>query len=339
MRVAGVDLARGFGLLAVFVAHTAPVGGDSPLFLRWLQLSDHVAAPLFTLLMGVSAGLAFSTAAAAGGQESRLFRRGFAIRAAALIVLGLLAGLAGTNVIPILSYLGVVALLLLPVLALRARWIILLSAVATALSAAIMPLAATATTDLYMQAALHPETAWPARTGATLVGFFFSDYGYRVSGLLALALAGLAVAKVRLTGRRVLGLAAVGTALVAVGVAGYAATGWSLVPYSGTATELVKAIGLACLALAACCGLAETPLARFLAPVSVLGTMTLTFYLAHIAVLGLWARLTGVPDDSWLMLFSLCAGSLIGAWLLRRHRRGPVESLVSVFARGTRVPA
>ena len=352
MRILGVDLARGFALVAVFVAHTAPIGGDSPLGIRWLQLSDHVAAPLFTLLLGVSAGLASRASATAIAADTatatatdtvsapdrvdarRAFRCSFALRGILLVALGLLAGLAGAQVIPILHYLGVVSLLLVPVLFLRARWLLLLAAVTVIVSAVAMPLALSVQLNLIVDAATG-GFAWGDQTAATLIGFFFSDYGYRVSGLLAFALTGLAVSKVALTTRRgLVGLGLAGALLIAVALVGFAVTGGSLVPYSGTAPELLKAVGLACLALAVCCGLASTPVARLLAPVSALGSVTLTFYLAHIAVLGMWAHLTSASDDSWPLLLGLCAGSLLGAWLLRRRwRRGPAEWLVWTLTR------
>lgn len=331
MRVPGVDLARGFALLAVFIAHTAPVDTYSPLALRWLQISDHVAAPLFTLLLGISAGLAWQSS---GSGDSRAFRRSFALRGVSLIVLGILAGFIGAAIIPILHYLGVVSLLLLPLFTLRARWLLALAAGMTVVSAALMPVVGSTRMELIIHALTTPETAWFDNTIAMLLGFCFSDYGYRVSGLLVFALVGLAIARIGFAGRRPLGIALAGAGLVAVAVAGYALTGWSLAPYSGTAAELMKATGLACLALAACCGLSSTPLTRILTPMSALGTLTLTFYLAHILVLGIWARTTSAPDDSWPMVLALCAGSLLGAWLLRRRwRHGPAEWLVATISR------
>lgn len=333
MRIPGVDLARGFALLAVFVAHTAPVGPDSPLYLRWMQISDHIAAPLFTLLLGVSAGLA--SRPAVGDRDSRgAFRLTFALRGVALVVLGLLSGLAGAQVVPILHYLGVVALILVPLLFLRARWLLLLSAAAVAISVAAMPLAFDVQVRLVVDAATG-GWVWGDQTASTVIGFLFSDDRYRVSGLLAFALVGLAVSRIALGGRRLLALGAAGAGLIVAAVVAYLITGMSLAPYSGTAPELVKSIGLSCLVLAICCGVATTPGARFLTAVTALGTVTLTFYLAHIIVLGVWARLTPATDDSWPMVIGLCAGSLVGAWLIRkRWRHGPVEWLVGRVSRG-----
>ncbi|MFF2773188.1 acyltransferase family protein, partial [Streptomyces bacillaris] len=157
------------------------------------------------------------------------------------------------------------------------------------------------------------------------------DYGYRVSTLLVWALAGLAISRVGLRGRRrLVTLGSTGVGLICAAVVASTLSLGTLEPHSGSAPELLKGLGLACLAIAACCGLASTPVIRTLKPVTALGTMTLTFYLAHIAALGLWTRLTGMLDDKWSILFALSVGSLLGAWLIRRRwGRGPAEWLMA----------
>ncbi|WP_426623071.1 DUF418 domain-containing protein [Leifsonia sp. McL0607] len=146
------------------------------------------------------------------------------------------------------------------------------------------------------------------------------------------ALSGLAISRVALTGRgRLLALGTTGICLVVAAALLSAMTLGTLEPHSGSAPELLKGLGLACIAITSCCGLAATPAAPFLRPLTALGSMTLTFYLAHIAALCLWTRLTGMTDDKWSILFALSAGSLIAAWLIRqRWRRGPVEWLVAL---------
>jgi uncharacterized membrane protein YeiB len=333
LRNLGVDLARGLALLAVFVAHTAPIGPSSPMPERLLLAANDLAAPLFTLLFGTSAGLA-ARAARREGRSRAQFRLFFAVRAAVLIVFGVLAVIIQPAVIPILHYLGAVGLLLLPVLYLRARWLLLLSAGMVALSAIAMPSAQVVQMNLRMQALEADGSGWVANSAATLVGFVFCDYGYRVSALLAFALAGLAVGRIAVTGwGRLTSLFLVGGALVAVGLGVSTLTGISAAAYAGTAPELVKSIGLACVVLAVSCALAATPVRRALVPITALGTLSLTFYLGHILVLAAWWHLTHLPDDSWKMVLFLCLGSLLGAWLIRlRWRRGPAEWLVHRIA-------
>lgn len=329
MRITGLDLARGFALLAVFVAHTAPIGPNSPVPLNWLEFADDIAAPLFTTLVGVSAGLAVRNAAVAGPVPRGRLVVAFAVRGVLLIVLGLLAGLAGATVIPILHYLGAVTLLLLPVLFLRPRWLVALSAAMVIVSSLALEPASKLHKWLMIESIVE-QSLW-AELGKHLVGFFFADYGYRVSSLLVWALAGLAISRLVFAERqRIRGLAVAGLALLVAATALSTVTGGTLSSYSGTAPELLKSLGLACTIIALSCWLASTPFVKVLGPVITLGSMTLTFYLAHIAALGLWTRLTGMTDDKWSILFALCAGSLITAALIRRRwRRGPLEWLMA----------
>jgi hypothetical protein len=123
-----------------------------------------------------------------------------------------------------------------------------------ALSAAIGP--ATSLRHSLMRQAIIDDSLW-IDAAQNLVGFFFTDYGYRVSALAVWALAGLAISRV-----------------------------------------------------------------------------ALTFYLAHIAALGMWTRLTGLSDDKWSILLALSVGSLAAAWLIRlRWRRGPAEWLTARVSR------
>ncbi len=333
MRILGVDLARGLALLAVFVAHTAPIGSSSPLPERLLMVADDLAAPLFTLLFGVSAGLA-ARAAQRQGRPRAEFRLFFASRAAVLIGLGLFADFIQPAVVPILHYLGAVGLLLLPALFLRARWLLVLTAAAVAVSAIAMPPAQEWQMNLRLQALQSGGAGWAYDAAATMVGFVFSDFGYRVSGLLAFALAGLVVGRIALHSRgRVTGLFMTGGALMAAGLGARALTGISASAYAGTGPELVKAIGLACVVLAVSCAIAATRAHRALVPVTALGTLTLTFYIGQILVLAAWWHMTGLPDDSWKMVLTLSSGSLVGAWLIRRQwRHGPAEWLVQLVA-------
>lgn len=334
MRLLGVDLARGLALLAVFVAHTAPIGPSSPMPERLLMGADDIAAPLFILLFGVSAGLA-ARAAEGEGRSRGQFRLFFAVRAGTLIAFGLLADFIQPAVIPILHYLGTVALLLLPALYLGARWLLLLSASMVVMSATAMPYAQAAQMSLRRQALQGDGSGWVGNSAAALVGFVFSDYGYRVSALLAFALAGLAVGRIAVAGwGRISCLFLAGGALLAIGLGMSTLTGISAAAYAGTAPELIKSTGLAAVVLAVSCALAATPIRHALVPVTALGALSLTFYLGHILVLAAWWHLTGQPDDSWKMLLFLGVGSLLAAWLIRlRWRRGPAEWLVHRVAR------
>ncbi|AGW42372.1 hypothetical protein O159_24250 [Leifsonia xyli subsp. cynodontis DSM 46306] len=339
MRILGVDLARGVALLAMFVAHTAPLTRESPFPLKLLTFSDHFAMPLFAVMIGVSAGLASRNALADGQRASQSrFRNGFAIRGLLLIALGILAGFFGAQVYPILHYCGAVCLLLLPFLFVRARWLAGATVAAAVVSSALMPIIADGTLALWsMHGALLP------RLLTMVAGFFFFDPAYRVTSVLAFALVGLAIARTGFRTRAMLTTGAAGAALLAAGFVSASLFGVAVSPHSGTLPELSVSTGWALIVLAVCALTGEiaarpgSTLGRALSPVAALGSMTLTFYIAQLAVLGVWTRFFSPSDDHWWMLALLSGGSLAGAVLFRRFLGGgPLERMVAVIAYGGR---
>lgn len=320
LRLVGVDLARGLGLLGVFVAHTAPASGVRAIDIV-LNISEHVSAPLFTLILGVSLGLMTQRGRKDARERPRL-RRQLAVRALLLVILGIAVGYLGAQVIPILSYFGVVVLLLIPLMFVRTRWLIVPAAMLVALS----PLAQSFVPGLLggwltngLAASGQPLPFRDPVSG--LASFLFYDPGYRVSGLLVFALAGLAASRYLASTRMLFAIATIGGGLVGLAVILSSASGATLAAYSGSVPELLKATGLALIILGACCLLvaaagaprrsrvASTTL-RLLDPVRILGTMSLTFYVLHIVVLGVWAHVTDLSDDSWPLLLGLIVGSL-----------------------------
>ncbi|AAT88341.1 hypothetical protein ATY41_03735 [Leifsonia xyli subsp. xyli] len=339
MRILGVDLARGVALLAVFIAHTAPLTRDSPFPLKLLNFSDHFAMPLFAVTVGVSAGLASRRALADGrGMSRSRFRYGFAIRGLLLIALGILVGLFGAQVYPILHYCGAVCLLLLPFLFVRARWLAVAAAVAAVASSTLMPVVANGTPASWgLPGALLP------RLTTIVAGFLFFDPAFRVTSVLAFALVGLTIARVGFRTRTMLATGATGIALLTAGYAAAALLDVAVSPHSGTLPELSVSTGWALIVLALCVLAGQvtarpgSPLGRVLSPLATLGSMTLTFYVAHLAVLGVWTRFFSPSDDHWWMVALLSAGSLAGAALFRRFLGGgPLERMVAVIAHGGR---
>lgn len=342
VRYRGVDLARGLGLIAVFVAHTDPIDGSTPWPLKALIVSENVAAPLFTLMLGVSFGLMARVENAT--QHAWALRGRMLVRAGLLIVLGLGAGLLGARVLPILQYFGVVTLVLLVVVNWRPVALLAFAAAMAIVSPVLLHFVPRALAGWRAQilAGSGPEPAWfPILTD--FADFVFTGSSYRVSGLLVFALVGLAVALAGVD-RRVVRVAAVvgGALLVAVAYPISRLTGITAAAYSGSVLELAGATGLALLVLAACLSLyalvdreprprAAGFVAAALSPAETLGMMTLTFYLLHIVVLAVWTHTTGLSDDSWLMMLALIVGSLVGAALWRRFvGKGPFERLMSL---------
>lgn len=324
-RIIGVDLARCLALIAMYVAHVAPSAGPAGV----LNLSEFVAAPLFALLIGVSAYLS---------TERMSFPALFAssvVRGIVLIAIGLYINTWDAQVDIVLPYLGVLSVLIAPLVFLPA-WLL------GGISLVSWWFAATALTHFtpaynehilsgsYLQYAYQ----W-AFTGTHYQAFTLLAYAC-VGGILARALGEWGAA-----GDAV-------TAVAATGVAGaiywYATTElYEFLPYTASRLEITFALFLSIAALGWSCLLARmfSARSRVLDPLVATGRMTLSLYVLQIGVLALYARYApvyGLPysDDSWWMLALLIFVSVLFAWgwdrLLGRTiaRRGPLESLLAL---------
>ncbi|MEE1621961.1 heparan-alpha-glucosaminide N-acetyltransferase domain-containing protein [Zafaria sp. Z1313] len=137
-RIPGVDAARGLALLGMMATHIVPLsapdfagtgaGGipgastDGSLEPTWAAvLFAGRASALFAVLAGV--GLALLTGGAAGRRGPRLAatRRGVAVRALLIAVLGFGTGMLDTHIAVILVHYGLLFLLAIPFLGLSAR--------------------------------------------------------------------------------------------------------------------------------------------------------------------------------------------------------------------------
>lgn len=324
-RIIGVDLARCLALIAMYVAHVAPSAGPAGI----LNLSEFATAPLFALLMGVSAYLS---------TERMSFPVLFAssvVRGIMLIAIGLYINTWDAHVDIVLPYLGVLSVLIAPLVFLPA-WLL---GVISLLSWWFATTALTYFTPAYNEQVLSGSYLQYAYQ------WFFTGTHYQVFTLLAYACVGGILA-------RALGeWGAVGdtvTAIAATGVAGliywYATTELSeFLPYTASRLEIAFALFLSIAALGWSCLLARifASRAQVLDPLVAAGRMTLSLYVLQIGVLALYIRYApayGLPynDDSWWMLVLLIALSLLFAWswdrLLGRTiaRRGPLESLLAL---------
>ena len=219
-RDAGVDAVRGLALISMFVAHAAPVPGPGDV----LILSEYLTAPLFAVLVGVGAEL-----------SSRRGSRGIvaaAIRGAVLVVVGLVLERAGSQVVVILVYLGVLTW----VMALLAR----LSRLALGLVAwflfVLSPLLRTVLTDDWVDLLAGGDTF-----RARLMEIFFVGSSYRLTALVIWACLGVLVTRTVLRRRRpwVLGAALVIAAGLILGGLDRSLGLVDVVPYSGTHVEIV----------------------------------------------------------------------------------------------------
>ncbi|GAA3694779.1 hypothetical protein GCM10023081_35060 [Arthrobacter ginkgonis] len=245
-RLSGVDAARGIALLGMMATHILPLsqalpgGGGGPTWTALLFAGK--ASALFAVLAGV--GLALLTGGARPQPPERLrrSRRGIAVRALLVAVIGFAAGSLDAGVAVILVHYGVLFLLALPFLGLPARrlawwaggWL-LLSPVALFL---LLPV---------VRAWVDPSDVGgsPAFTDlaqpvTVLADLFVTGY-YPVVAWLGFLLVGLAV------GRSDLSRPPVALALLAGGTAVAAAARWGsaeLLAAPGANAALRAATGL-----------------------------------------------------------------------------------------------
>ena len=122
-RLSGIDAARGLALLGMMATHLLPIfEADANLTPTWIGLTfSGRAAALFAVLAGV--GLALSTGKQHPLEGSALAaaRRGIALRALVIAVVGLTLGGLEVNVAVILVHYAVLFLCILPFLGLRLK--------------------------------------------------------------------------------------------------------------------------------------------------------------------------------------------------------------------------
>lgn len=321
-RLIGIDIARCVALLSMFVAHTAPSPGPAGV----LNLTEFLTVALFALLVGVSADLSADRMT-----FSALFA-GSVVRALALIFLGLWSDTWGAQVDNVLPYLGVLSLFaallvylptaVLAVLALLFWW--------------FTPWAITAFDELHVQ--LYQSGSWMHY----LTLWMFEGSSYRVFTMLGWACAGIVL--IRLMHRW--GAAGdIAGALVFTLAAGstwwYASQQFEFFPYTGNRWEVGFDMLLAVATVCWCSLLARIFSSRpsALEPLAVTGRMTLTLYLAQLALLAGYVKLAqekswGGTDDSWWVMAGLIIFALVFANLWHRllggtfAARGPVETVL-----------
>ncbi|MFI2564545.1 heparan-alpha-glucosaminide N-acetyltransferase domain-containing protein [Paenarthrobacter sp. NPDC018779] len=201
-RLTGIDAARGAALLGMMATHLVPTFGPAPDWApTWVGLTfSGRSSALFAVLAGI--GLALST----GKQEPRegaavwAARRGVALRALVIAVVGLMLGGLEVNIAIILVHYAVLFLCVLPFLGLRlkalcawaAGWVL----AAPVLAYLVRPLLLEANPPL--QLGHNPGTDDLETPGKLLADLFFTGY-YPVFQWMAYLLIGLAIGRLALT--------------------------------------------------------------------------------------------------------------------------------------------
>lgn len=315
-RDTGVDVVRGLALLSMYVAHTASRLDPGPLVL----LTNLLTAALFATLVGVGAGLSGSARRSTRGAVAAPLVRG-----AALVVLGLLLGRAGSSIIVILVHLGLLTWLV-AVLARCPTWLV------SVVGGALLVLSPVLRESLAGQDARLSASG--AHWSSLLLDLSFTGDTYRLSSLLAWAAIGLVLARTAVRSGGAVRPLGGGVALLAVGAL-VVGLGGRPVPYSGTTLEVVVDALLAAGVLLVGVGATRAVGGRGLGWCADLGRTTLTLYTLQVLGLALLeTRLRpGEPPYGADVLAALVAGSLLLAvgWsrlASARWGRGPIEGVV-----------
>lgn len=328
-RIVGIDIARGFAILGMFVAHAIPRVDESEL------LADGRSSILFATLAGVSLGIMTGAERplAPGRRTDRVFS--IVARALILFLLGIVLSILGSEIAIILDYYAIMFLLLVPTLFLP-RW-------ALGGIAAIFVIGAPALASGVDEASPIAEPLLYLAQYYLLTGY------YPVLIWLPFLLAGLICARSGLTDPRTqLWMMGAGTLAATLGYgAAEVLPGVTAEAHSGTMAEVLGSGGLAIAVIGALLSLtASGGLARMvravLWPVGAAGSMALTVYTAQIVTLAVFAALREdsggeVEYPGWPLLIGMTLASLAFSSLWRRFLgKGPLERLLGLLTRAPR---
>jgi uncharacterized membrane protein len=361
-RVVGLDVARALALIGMMATHILPdFDEDGVTFSQ--QLAGGRASALFAVLAGTSIALMSGRRTPQHGRQRAATSAGLATRALLIAAIGLLLGELDSGIAVILTYYGLLFLLAIPFLGLRARSLAVLSGVwlvaAPVVSQLVRPHLPPPSYDSPSLASLADP--WQLLTELTFTGY------YPVVPWLAYLFAGMAVGRLDLSRwSTTVRVAVVGAALAATswlaseallampgvrrtlaetftgpgaqdtlaltlerGLYGTTPTGswwWLAVraPHTATPFDLAHTVGTSLLVIGLC--VAAGRLApRVLAVVFGAGAMTLTLYSAHVVVRsGAWDA-----DTMGTFLGQVAAALLVGAGFRLARRRGPLEAGVA----------
>ena len=361
-RLVGLDVARCLALLGMVATHIlasrTPAGEES---LSHLVAGGRASA-LFAVLAGVTLALASGGRTPAQGRDRWVAVGGLAARAVLVALLGLWLGGLDSGIAIILTYYGVLFLLGLPFLALRARTLAVLAAVwlvvSPLLSHWLRP-------DLPPRRFDNPTFAQLAQPDLLASELLLTGY-YPVFTWLSYLLAGMALGRSDLGRRTVQAGLLAGGLVIAGGAAlvsevltegrfsarrldevrtdsyGTTPTGapadWLLVsaPHSGTPFDLAQTTGSALAVIGLCLlvvGVLPRLGVRVVAVVFGAGTMTLSLYSLHV-----WLRAEGLrlPEEPDAMATHVLILGSIGALFVLLGLRGPLELLVGLPGRALR---
>ncbi len=356
-RLVGLDVARCLALLGMVATHVLDARTSTGDLTLAQSLAGGRASALFAVLAGVSLALMTGRETPFRGRARAAASAGLAVRAVLIAGLGLLLGGLDSGLAVILTYYGVLFLLGLPFVGLRARWLLVCAGVwavaAPVASQAVRP-------HLPERQFASPAPDQLANPEMLVSELLFTGYYPAVPWLVYL-LVGMGLGRLALSQRPVqarvagvgiavaVGAAAISRVLTAsvgfspdlldeisTGMFGTTPTGgpwrWLLVvaPHSATPFDLAQTAGSALLVIGGCLllvGLLPTAAERMTAVIFGAGTMTLTLYSLHVVMRteAVWP-----PEEPGVYLSHVLVLLAIGALFVAVGRRGPLEWLVGL---------
>lgn len=218
-RLTGIDAARGLALLGMMATHLLPTfEANAQLTPTWIGLAfSGRAAALFAVLAGIGLALSTGKQHPPQGQELSGARRGIALRALVIAVVGLFLGGLDVNVAVILVHYAVLFLCVLPFIglgikplcALAAGWVL----GSPVLAYLLRPWLLAPTPPLQLG---HNPNWDDLTTPGRLLGDIFLTGYYPVLQWVSYLLIGLVIGRLALTGMAVQVLLLAGGTVVAV---------------------------------------------------------------------------------------------------------------------------
>lgn len=319
------DVLRGVAILCMLIAHAKPLLPSLPPgFPLMIGSANDVASPLFALVMGLSAEIV-TQRTPTGARWRMLLQQ--AARGLVLIALGVWMSSWGGWVAVVLSFLGVLLLVGAPILLLSTRWVI-----AIAIGTAVLS---------------DPVNAWARQTLWVFVGdspvmtqlaqWVFLGFSYRLTNLLPFFLLGALLMRHGFRRDRYLwAMAAI--APLAYAVRPVVTAVFDTPPHtSGSYVDTLHDIGLvfAVYVVIVLLATVERPgparvITAVFEPLRAIGSVALSLYLLHVALIALWVRMGFVVvENDYVRWLLLVPGMILVGWLWWRFIGvGPVEWLL-----------
>ena len=324
-RIVGIDTARGFAILGMFIAHAMPNPSDTEL------LVDGRSSILFATLAGISLGiLSGQESPAPRGSRSTIYSA-VLIRALFVFLLGVVLASLGSEIAIILDYYAIMFVLVTPLL--------FLPRIALGVLLVFFAFAAPAL------AALVDETE-PASSFVDVAREYLLTGYYPALVWVPFLLAGLVAARSGLTKPSTqMVMIVVGTVSA---IAGYQVARVSPVvtaeAHSGSTAEIFGSGGVAVAVIGVLLLVTSAPPAPIrrivtavLSPISAAGSMALSVYTVQIVALAIAVRVrdsSGAVDyPGWPLLLWLIGGALVASWLWQRYLgKGPFERVLAAVS-------